>query len=445
MTISPVTPKSRAATLALLCAAQFVAVLDVTIVAIALPAMRHSLGLMTEALQWVVTAYALTFGGLLVAAGRAGDLFGRRRLFRAGLVVFGGASLVCGLAASGAALVAARALQGIGAAIEAPAAFALLAATFSDAEARRRAVAWWTAAAAGGGASGWLIGGVLVETIGWPAVFLVNVPLCAAGVVLAPRLLTESRADDARERLDLAGAVTVTAGVALLVHGLTRVDAAGAAVSLAAGVLALAAFARIERRAAAPILPAWTLRRPGFGVANGVAAALCATTTPAMFLALLYQQETLHRSALETGLWCAPFNLAVIAGTLLRPRWAPRTVMAGGLATVAAGALALAALSPAALPAAFVLMGSGLGCASVASTASGTAALPEGAQGIASGVLNSAAQLGSAIGVALVATLAGPAGYRAAFAATAAAAVAVAACVRVWPGVPYTTGGAARR
>ena len=444
MIVSPVTPRPRTA-LTLLCTAQFVVVLDATIVAVALPAMRRSLDLTPEALQWVLTAYALTFGGLLVAAGRAADLFGRRRLFQVGLIVFGGASLACGVAPSGTALVAARAVQGIGAAIEAPAAFALLAATFSDPEPRRRAVAWWTAAAAAGGASGWLIGGVLVQTAGWPAVFLVNLPLCAAGVVLAPRLLVESRADGPRERLDLAGAVTVTAGVALLVHGLTRIDAAGAAVSLAGGVLALAAFARIERRAEAPILPAWALRRPGFAAANGVAATICATTTPAMFLAVLYQQDTLHRSALEAGLWCTPLNLAVIAGSLVRPPWSPRTVMAGGLVTVAAGVLTLIALSPAALPVAFVLMGGGLGCASVASTASGTAALPDAAQGIAAGVLTSAAQLGTALGLGLVVTLAGQVGYRGAFAVAAAAAIAVAACIRLRRNIAYTVGGAADR
>jgi len=438
------TSRPRTAALTLLCAAQFVVVLDATIVAVALPEMRRSLGMEPAALQWILTAYALTFGGLLVAAGRAADLFGRRRLLTAGLIVFGGASLACALAPSGTALVAARAAQGIGAAIQAPAAFALLAATFSDPEARRRAVGWWTAAAAGGGASGWLLGGVLVQTFGWPAVFFVNVPLCAAGVMLVPRLLAESRADGERQRLDLAGAVTVTAGLALLVHGLTRVDAPQAAASLAGAVLALAAFSRIERRAEAPILPAWTLRRPGFAVANGVAVALCATTTGAMFLAILYQQEVLHRSALEVGLWCAPFNLAVIAGSLVRWRWSPRVVMAGGLATVAGGAVVLATLSPAALPAAFVMMGAGLGCASVASTASGTAALPDGAQGIASGVLTAGAQIGSAIGVALLVALAGPVGYRGALAAAAAATIAIAAYMHARREAAYTVGGPLR-
>jgi MFS family permease len=424
--------RSRTSALALLCIAQFVVVLDVTIVAVALPVIRRSLGLTPETLQWVVTAYALTFGGLLVAAGRAADLVGRRRLFQVGMAVFGGASLACGLASAGVALIAARAVQGIGAAIVAPAAFSLLAVTFPEQEARRRAVAWWTAAAAGGGASGWLIGGVLVEVFGWPAVFLVNAPLCAAGIVLAPRLVAESRTAGERGRLDVAGAVTVTAGLALLVYGLTGVGAAASAPALTGGVLALAAFARIERRAAAPILPAWALRRPRFATANGVAVALCATTTPAMFLAVLYQQEVLHRGPFEAGLWCTPVNLAVIGGSLLRLRWSPRAVMATGLASVAAGALALVTLSPAALPAAFVLMGAGLGSASVASTASGTAAMPDAAQGLASGVLNAAAQVGSALGLALFVTLAGPAGYRGAFAAVAGLALAAAVATRSW-------------
>jgi MFS family permease len=391
----------------LLCGAQFLLVLDVTIVAVALPAIRASLGLSREGLQWVLTAYALTFGGLLVATGRAGDLLGRRRLFRLGLVTFGGASLACALAPSAAALVAARAVQGAGAAMEAPAALALVA-TLPD---RRRAVAWLTAAAAAGGASGWVLGGVLAEAFGWPAVFAVNVPLCAAGALLAPRALVESRGT--ARRLDLAGSAAVTAGLALLVLGLT-----GRPAVLPAAGVALAAFAWIERRASDPILPGWTLRRPGFARANGVALALTATTTPAMFLAILYQQEELGRSALEAGLWCAPFNLAVIAGSLA----GPRAAMAGGLAAVAAGALTLAALRPAALPVAFVLMGAGLGCASVASTASGTTALPDGEQGIASGVLNASAQIGSAVGVAVIAGL----GYRAGFCMAAAVALAVA-------------------
>jgi MFS family permease len=389
--------------LLLLCAAQFVVVLDVTIVAVALPDIRHSLGFSTEGLQWVVTAYTLSFGGLLIAAGRLGDLAGRRRVFRAGLVLFGAASLACALAPSGAALVAARAVQGAGAALQAPTALALVTATFPD---RRGAVAWWTAAAAAGGASGWVLGGVLVAAFGWPSVFAVNVPLCAVAAALVPRWLAESRG--AARGLDVPGTLAITLGLSLLVLGLTQLPAA-----LPVAGAVLAAFVVIERRAADPILPAWALRRAGFARANAVALTLTATTTPAMFLAILFQQEELGRSPLEAGLWSAPLNLAVIAGSRLR---APMPV---GLVAVAAGAAALEAelLLPA-----FVLMGLGLGSASVASTAAGTAALPADEQGIASGVLNAAAQIGSAVGLAVVV----PLGYTAGWAAIPLLALAVA-------------------
>jgi MFS family permease len=381
-------------TLAWLCAAQFVVVLDVTIVAVGLPAIRHSLGMSTESLQWVVGAYTLAFGGLLIAAGRVGDLAGRRRVFRIGLVTFGAASLACALAPSAPVLIAARAVQGAGAALQAPAALALVTATFPG---RRDALAWWTASAAAGGASGWVLGGVLVEAFGWPAVFAVNVPLCAVAALLVPRVLRESRG--AARALDVPGTAAVTAGLALLVLGLTQLPAA-----LPAAAAALAAFALIERRAADPILPPWALRRPGFAQANGVALALTATTTPAMFLAILYQQEELGRSALEAGLWSAPLNVAVIAGSTL----SLRAAMPAGLVAVAAGACALLL---GALPVAFVLMGLGLGCASVASTALGTAALPASEQGVASGVLNAAAQIGSAVGLAMFVPLGARAGW----------------------------------
>src|SRR3954447_3255135 len=203
----------------LLCAAQFITVLDVTIVAVALPDIRQSLDMSPESLQWVVSAYTLAFGGLLIAAGRLGDLLGRRRIFTAGLVTFGAASLACALAPSAAALIAARAVQGAGAAMEAPAALAL-AATLPD---RRRAVAWLTAAAAAGGASGWVLGGVLAQAFGWPAVVAVNVPLRAAGALLARRL-PDTRGT--ARALDVAGTASITAALALLVLGLTQVRAA---------------------------------------------------------------------------------------------------------------------------------------------------------------------------------------------------------------------------
>ena len=444
MTLSKVTPA-----LVLLCGAQFLIVLDVTIVAIALPEIRDSLGFSAAGLQWVLSAYTLAFGGLLVVAGRAGDLVGQRRLFAAGVAGFGAASLACALAAAPAALLVARAAQGVAAAALTPSALALLTAAFEEPAERRRAVGWWTAAAAGGGASGWVLGGLLVQASGWPAVFLVNVPLCAAGALLAPRVLPDANAPDRREArrqghgaldarrrgLDVAGALLVTLGLTLLVLGLTRVEARGpgdpwALASLAAAATALALFARVERRAVDPIVPPWTLRRPAFARATVAAMALTGSTTPAMFLAILYQQGPLGRAALATGLWCVPFNLSVIAGSLLGPRLRrPRVAMTGGLVAVAAGAALLIALSPAAIPPAFVMMGGGLGVAAVASTASGTAALGEDEQGVAAGVLNAAAQVGTALGLAVVATLFAATGYRTGFAAAAVIALAAALAV----------------
>jgi MFS family permease len=420
-------------TLLVLCGTQFLLVLDLTVVAIALPDIRGSLGFIREDLQWVISAYALAFGGLLVAAGRVADLAGPRRVFTTGVVGFGAASLACALAPTAVLLVAARAVQGAAAATQTPAALALLTATFSEPTERRRAIGWWTAAAAGGGASGWMLGGVLVEAFGWPAVFLVNVPLCAAAAAAIPHVL-EEQGRERRGRLDLGAAVAVTTGLALLVLGLT-----GAPAALAGAVIAFAAIALLERRSAEPMLPPWALRRPAFGTAVGVALANTAVTTSAMFLAILYQQETLGRGPLEAGLWCAPFNLAVIAGSLLAPRagWSPRSAMSGGLVAMTAGALVLLARSPAALLPAFLLMGSGLGVAAVASTASGTAALDDSAQGIASGVLNAAAQIGTALGLAISV----PLGFHGGWIAAAAIGLAAAAATR-WcrpPRRPPTT------
>jgi len=343
---------------ALPCIAQFVLVLDVTIVAIALPAMQADLALSTTALGWVVTAYTLAFGCCLLAAGRLADRVGRRRGFVAGLVLFAAASLACGLAPSGGALLAARAVQGLGAAIASPAALALVTAARPEARGRARALGWWTAAAAGGGASGWVLGGLLTGVLDWRWVFLVNVPLCAAAAALAPIVL--------RERRDPSPG-------------------------------------RSLRRT--------LLARPGVAGPNVVAAVITATTTPPLFLCTLHVQNVLGLAPGAAGLLFPPVNLAVVAGSLAGPRVAAavgeRRAMTGGLLAVAAGALALLAIAPSApaLPSllgGFVLLGSGLGVASVASTLRGTAALDAADQGLASGLLATSAQVGTALGLAIV-------------------------------------------
>jgi MFS family permease len=423
---------------ALLCTAQFVVVLDVSIVAIALPAIRRSLGVATADLQWVISAYTLAFAGFLVLAGRLADVHGRRRVFMAGLTLFSAASLACGLSRSAPALIAARTVQGLGAAAVAPAALAAITATIPDGPARRRALGVWTAAAAGGGAAGWLLGGVLTEQAGWPWVFLVNVPVGVAAVALAPRVVPETRAAGPGRRLDVAGAATITAALALLVLGLTRAQVDGLASpvaigAVAAGLALLPVFLRIEARAPDPLLPAALLRADGLAGANLAAAALTASTTPPLLMCVLELQGPRGLSPLHTGALFAPFNVAVISGSLLGPRAARvlgvRVAMAAGLVGIGAGVLWLLAVTggrgaPLTFLPAFVAIGLSLGCASVASTTAGTAAAGEAREGVASALLNTAAQVGTALGVAVLVSLAAAAGDWAAFAGAAVVALA---------------------
>ena len=419
----------RAAAVALLCTAQFVVVLDATIVAIALPAIQRSLDMATADLQWVVSAYTLAFAGFLVLAGRLADLYGRRRVFIIGMTLFSAASLACGLSGSAAMLIAARTVQGLGAAAVAPAALAAITAAFRDGRARRRALGVWTAAAAGGGATGWVLGGVLTESAGWPWVFLVNVPLGAAAVALTPLLLSETTAGGAGRRLDVAGAATITIALALLVLGCTRAQVEGplsppAIGGVAAGLLLLAVFARIEARAPDPLLPAELLSADGLVGANVVAAAVTGSTSPAMLLCVLELQGARGLSPLHTGALFAPFNLAVIAGSLLGPRVVraigPGASMAGGLAGVATGTLGLLLATgghaaPVWFLPSFVAMGVCLGCASVASTSAGTAAVGAACEGVASALLNTAAQVGAAVGIGILLSLGAAAGEGTAF------------------------------
>ncbi|MEA2402431.1 MAG: hypothetical protein QOK00_2834 [Thermoleophilaceae bacterium] len=401
------------AALVLLCIAQFVVVLDVTIVAVALPTVQRELQFSAPDLQWVVTAYTLCFAALLTVAGRAADLWGRRRLFVAGLAVFCAGSAGCALAESAAVLVAMRAAQGCGAAALSASALALLMATFPSGGERERAVAAWTAAAAGGGASGWVLGGFMTQELGWESVFLVNLPIGLLALAVTPSVLRETRDSSASSRLDLVGAVTLAAGLAALVFSLTRAERSGwsspdTVAGLAAAAALLLAFWRHERSTRAPLLPLADLRRPGFATACTAGLFLTATTTPAMFLAVLLQQHVLGYSPTEAGLGSAPFNVAVIAGSAAGPAVSrsvgPRRTMVGGLLAVGAGSFVLAAAAGGSgypdLLVAFTLMGAGLGCASVASTALGTAALPAPRQGLAAGALGTAAQVGTVLGLA---------------------------------------------
>ena len=376
---------------ALLCVAQFVVVLDVTIVATALPAIGADLGFRGARVTWVITAYTIVQAGTLLAGGRVADLAGSRRVFRAGLVVFGLASAACAAAWSPAALIVARVAQGCGAALLSPAALACLNDLVPAPAPRRRALGWWTAAAAGGGASGWVLGGVITELAGWRWVFAVNVPIGVAALILA-----------------------------------------------------------------ALVLPA-VGDRPGVLGGNLTAAALTASTTPAMLTTVLYVQGTLGLPPGRGALLFPAFNLAVIAGSLGCPRvlgrFGARRMLLAGFALVAAGTALLVTLPRAGMPlltlvAAFAAMGTGLGAASVASTAAGTNAVPAGERGVAAGLLNSTAQLGTALGLAvtspLVASAAPMIGYRLGFAAAGAIALAGAGCALTVPRRPAPAGPAGR-
>jgi EmrB/QacA subfamily drug resistance transporter len=399
--------------------AQFVDVLDVNAVIVALHSIGQDLGFSQAGLQWVVSAYVLFFAGFLLLSGRVADLWGRRRTFVAGLAVFTAASLCCGLSVSPEMLVVSRAFQGLGAATTAPAALSIITTIFVEGRERDRAVAAWTAVAAGGGAAGLLLGGFITDALGWEWIFFVNVPVGASGIALSHVLLPESRDPAASRRLDLLGAGTVTSGLVLLVLGLTRTEEAGFGSPITLTTLGFAAalfgaFVFVERRAADPLVPLRLFRLRGLVGAALVAFALTAATAPVGVLITLYLQNTLGYSASFAGLAGLPFSLCVIAGSMLggriSERMGGRVTMSSGLAVVAASALLTTGITAegglAYVLAGAALSGLGLGCASVASTARGTSAVEEGKRGLASGFMNTSAQVGTALGLAVLLTLA---------------------------------------
>lgn len=406
-----------ALTLALLCVAQFVDVMGVTIAVVALPSIERDLGFAGADVQWVVSAYALVFAGFLIVAGGAADRYGRRRLFQVGLAVFAGGSLACGLAGSPLALVVARGLQGLGAAIAVPAALSLLTATFAQPAQRARALAAWTAAAAGGGASGFVIGGLITAAAGWQWVFLVNVPISLAALVATRFIIARDVARGSGARPDLAGAATVTAGLVLVVYGLSAFDGDFRAVllPLIAGAAALILFAVIERRVAAPLAPGRVVMVRAVVAACLIGAVLTAVTSPASVLATIYLQDTQGYGPGQAGLTLVPFSLGVIAGSVagstVVSRRGPRAVIVGGLVavTIAMGLATAISSSGGALYllAALALAGVGLGSASVAATGIGVAAVDGADAGIASGLLNTSAQVGTAVGLSLLLAIAG--------------------------------------
>jgi EmrB/QacA subfamily drug resistance transporter len=407
--------------LLIVCLAQFMVILDVSIVNVALPSIRGSLHFSTVGLQWVVNAYTLTFAGFLLLGGRASDLFGRRRVFLLGTALFTVASLACAVSASRGMLVGARALQGVGGAVISPASLAILTTSFKEGRERNRALGFWGAIGGIGGASGALLGGVLTQGLGWQWVFLVNVPVGIAVIAAAPRLVPEGRAALGHRHLDLGGAVLATGGFIALVYGIVRTDtlgwgAVGVLAPIAAGVLLLAAFLAVEGRVSkAPLMPLWIFGLRRLSAANAVVLALYSAVFVMWFFLSLYAQQVLGFDAIQTGLGFVPMTLAVALASWRAPRIAARIgarwTLALGMLCAAAGLALLTGITPAGSYAASVLPGgvlaaAGLGLALVPATIIAVQGVPSGEAGLASGLLNTCRLLGGALGLAVLSTIA---------------------------------------
>jgi EmrB/QacA subfamily drug resistance transporter len=409
------------AVLAICCVAQFMVVLDVAIVNVALPPMRASLGLSMAGEQWVVNAYALTFAGFLMLGGRAGDLFGRRRIFVIGLTLFTLSSLIGGLAPSGTWLIAARAVQGIGGAVLAPATLSILVTTFTDTGDRRRALGAWSATAASGAAVGVLAGGVLTSLLDWRWVLFVNVPIGAALLAGAWVALPRSEQRGPRKTLDLTGAVTVTTGLAVLVYGIVSTGAhpwgsTRTIVTLAVGLVVLAVFVVTEARFAKdPLIPLSTFKRRSLSVANGIAVLLGAAVFGTYFFLSLFLQNVDSYSPLRTGLAFLPVGLctltgAMIASRLVRVLGARNQLMLGlGLAAVGLLWLSRVGAGDGYLVHVFgpmIGIGIGVGLSFVPMTLCATAGVPDHEAGLTAGLINTTRQVGGALGLAVMATVA---------------------------------------
>jgi EmrB/QacA subfamily drug resistance transporter len=408
--------------LALLCVAQFVVVLDASIVNVALPTIGSALDFSQDNLSWVVNAYVLTFGGFLLLGGRMADLLGRRRVFMGGLILFALASLAGGLATNDAQLIAARAVQGLGAAILSPAALSIITTTFRDGAERNKALGAWGAVAGSGGAAGVLLGGVLTEYAGWEWVLWVNVPIGIIAALLAPRLIAETRQESGTRAFDAAGAFSVTAGLAVLVYALVEAPNAGwgsgQTIGLLAGSLALlAAFVAIERRSAAPLVPFSIFRIRTLTGANVVGLLTGASLFAMFFFISLYMQNVLGYSAIKAGLSYLPLAVTIIlaAGfaSQLVTKVGFKPILAIGMLFIAGGLLWFGQISTdggfvADVLGPSLLAAIGLGFAFVPQTIAAVSGVADREAGLASGLINTSQQIGGALGLAVLSTVAFP-------------------------------------
>jgi EmrB/QacA subfamily drug resistance transporter len=412
--------RKRWLALAVIVAAQFMVVLDVAIVNVALPSIKTDLHFNQENLQWVITAYSILFGGVLLLGGRLADLLGRRRLFAAGIVLFTVSSLLDGLAWSEGSLIAFRSLQGLGAAMLSPAALSILTTTFEEGRERNIALGIWGAASGSGGAAGVLLGGALTSAFSWSWIFFINVPVGAIVLAVTPWLLRESRAKLDHRHFDTAGAASITGGLMLLVYAMTRATQHGWATTETVGLLVASAalivgFVVIELRSKAPLLPMGIFRLRTLAASNVSGLLLAAAVFSQFFLLTLYMQQVLHYSALQTGVAYVALTLSIIGFSAvsqsLVTRIGVRPVLPVGLLLSAAGLVLYAQLPVRGhyfwdLFPAFLLSGIGLALAFVPMSIGALTGVQQSEAGVASGLINTSQQIGGAIGVAAATTIA---------------------------------------
>ncbi|MDT9683643.1 MFS transporter [Streptomyces sp. TRM76323] len=449
------------------CAGTFLVVLDVSVVNVALPSMRADLGMSALALQWVVNAYSIAFSGFMLLGGRAADLFGRKRMFLLGLAVFTAASVAGGLAQEGWQLLAARAAQGLGAAVLSPATLTIVTSAVPEGPARTRAISTWAAVGAGGGAAGGLVGGLLTDLLNWRWVLLVNVPVGALVLIAGAVWVREARTGAGR-RLDLPGAVLVTAGLAVFAYGVVQTEQAGwtearTLVPLLGGVALLAAFVAVESRTREPLVPLKVFRARAVSAANVALFVIGSATFASWFFLTLYAQNVLGYRPLEAGLALMPSSAGVVAGSKLAPRLMPRfgaraLAVGGALITATGfawqslmdvdGTYATDILGPG------ILMMTGVGLVLTPLAAMATSGAAPGDAGLVSGLVNTSRTMGGAVGLAVLSTVAASgaagaatpealtAGYALAFRTGAAVLLVAAALMLLW--LPRRTSAPAR-
>jgi EmrB/QacA subfamily drug resistance transporter len=410
----------RWSALALIVTAQFMVILDVAIVNVALPSIKADLGFSDTNLQWVITAYAILFGGALLLGGRLADLLGRRRMFIAGLALFATSSLLCGLAWSAGSLIAFRGVQGLGGALLAPAALSLLMTTFAEGRERNLALGIYGAASGSGAAAGVLLGGLLTSYLSWSWIFFINVPVGVAAIALTPFLLEESRAALAHRHFDFPGAASITGGLMLLVYALTRAAGDGWAAPSTLGLLGASlalvlAFVLIELRSPSPLLPLRIFRGRTLSAANAAMAIVGAVAFSEFFILTLYLQDVLHYSAVQSGVAFAAFALSVVVmsnvAQLIVGRIGVRPTLTAGLVAFAASVAWLTRLPVDGhyfwdLFPAFVLGGAAMGLTFVPVTIASLTGVDRADAGVASGLINTSRQIGGAIGLAAASTIA---------------------------------------